>query len=82
MAIPGLKKPNHIDFTVPNLDEAIAFFRGHFEFESAYEFGPFLSDDDWMSAHLNISPRVEITKIAVMNAKGTNLDNLRICRYD
>ncbi|OED69943.1 VOC family protein [Vibrio crassostreae] len=74
MAIPGLQKPDHIGFTVPNLDEAIAFFREHFDFELAYEFGPFASDDDWMKDHLNVNPRAEITKIAVMNAKGINLE--------
>ncbi|MCL1138570.1 VOC family protein [Shewanella pneumatophori] len=74
MAIPGLKKPDHIGFTVPNIDEAIAFFREHFEFELAYEFGPFSSADDWMQDHLNVLPRAEITKIAVMSAKGINLE--------
>lgn len=70
MAIPGLKKPDHIGFTVPNLNQAIAFFREHFDFELAYEFGPFASDDDWMTQHLNVDARAQITKIAVMSAKG------------
>ncbi|WP_061008537.1 VOC family protein [Vibrio sp. CUB2] len=74
MAIPGLKKPDHIGFTVPNLNQAIAFFREHFEFELAYEFGPFASDDDWMTQHLNVDARAQITKIAVMSAKGINLE--------
>ncbi|MGL5554133.1 MAG: VOC family protein, partial [Aeromonas veronii] len=70
MAIPGLKKPDHIGFTVPNLAEAIAFFRDHFDFELAYEFGPFVASDNWMAEHLNVNARAEITRIAVMNAKG------------
>ncbi|GAL15835.1 hypothetical protein JCM19233_6857 [Vibrio astriarenae] len=74
MAIPGLKKPDHIGFTVPNLQEAVAFFRDHFEFELAYEFGPFASDDNWMADHLNVNPRAKIDKIAVMSAKGINLE--------
>lgn len=74
MAIPGLKKPDHIGFTVPNLAEAVAFFRDHFDFELAYEFGPFAASDDWMAEHLNVDPRAEITRIAVMNAKGINLE--------
>ncbi|MDA0383626.1 VOC family protein [Vibrio owensii] len=74
MAIPGLKKPDHIGFTVPNLSQAIAFFREHFDFELAYEFGPFASDDDWMTQHLNVDARAQITKIAVMSAKGINLE--------
>ncbi|ELA6588984.1 VOC family protein [Vibrio alginolyticus] len=74
MAIPGLKKTDHIGFTVPNLDEAVEFFRDHFEFELAYEFGPFASDDNWMEEHLNVNPRAEITKIAVMSARSINLE--------
>ena len=68
MAIPGLKKPDHIGFTVPNLAEAIAFFCDHFDFELAYEFGPFVASDNWMAEHLNVNARAEITRIAVMNA--------------
>lgn len=74
MAIPGIKKPDHIGFTVPNLEQAIKFFSKHFDFELAYEFGPFVATDDWMSEHLNVNPRAEIKKIAVMNAHSTNLE--------
>ncbi|WP_299001658.1 VOC family protein [uncultured Shewanella sp.] len=74
MAIPGLKKVDHVGFTVPNLNEAIAFFQQHFDFELLYEFGPFKSDDDWMAAHLNVHPRAEVKKIAVMNAHNINLE--------
>ena len=74
MAIPGLKKPDHFGFTVPNLAQAIVFFSDHFDFELAYEFGPFVAEDSWMADHLNVNPRAEITKIAVMSAKGINLE--------
>ena len=68
MAIPGLKKPDHIGFTVPNIDQAVSFFSNHFGFELAYEFGPFAADDNWMAEHLNVNPRAEISKLAVINA--------------
>lgn len=74
MAIPGLKKPDHIGLTVPNLEEAIEFFSQHFGFELAYRFGPFASDDNWMAEHLNVNPRAEIINIAILNAKGINLE--------
>ncbi|WP_194437023.1 VOC family protein [Vibrio fluminensis] len=74
MAIPGLSKPDHIGFTVPDLAEAIEFFREHFDFELAYEFGPFSAEDGWMADHLNVNPRSVINKIAVLNAKGINLE--------
>ncbi|WP_444935901.1 VOC family protein [Microbulbifer sp. JMSA004] len=74
MAIPGLKKADHIGFTVPDVDLAVEFFSTHFGFELAYTFGPFASDDTWMTDHLNVNPRAEIKKIAVMNANSINLE--------
>ncbi|MGL5948203.1 MAG: VOC family protein [Aeromonas sp.] len=74
MAIPGLKKPDHIGFTVPNLAEAVLFFQDVFGFALAYEFGPFAAADDWMQVQLNVAPRAEINRIAVMNAYGINLE--------
>jgi catechol 2,3-dioxygenase-like lactoylglutathione lyase family enzyme len=74
MTIPGLKKPDHIGITVPNIEEAIAFFTQYFGFEVAYEFGPFSSDDNWMAEQLNVHPRAEISKIVMMNARGISLE--------
>jgi len=37
------QKIDHVGSTVPDLDEAVSFFRDHFGFETAYEFGPFAS---------------------------------------
>lgn len=79
MSMPGLKKPDHIGFTVPDMDQAIEFFKTHFDFELAYEFGPFASEDDWMKQHLNVDARSVIKRIAVMNARGINLE---IFEYD
>ncbi|MEC6830453.1 VOC family protein [Photobacterium toruni] len=74
MTIPGLKKPDHIGLTVPNMEEAIGFFSQYFGFQLAYQFGPFASDDNWMAEQLNVHPRAEIIQIAMMNAKGINLE--------
>jgi catechol 2,3-dioxygenase-like lactoylglutathione lyase family enzyme len=74
MVIPGLKKSDYIGFTVPNIDEGIAFFSQHVAFELAYEFGPFIAEDNWMAEHLNVNPRAEIKKIAVMSASSINLE--------
>lgn len=79
MSIPGLRKPDHIGFTVPNLEQAIDFFQSHFEFELAYQFGPFAADDNWMKKHLNVDERAVISKIAVMSARCINLE---IFEYD
>lgn len=74
MSIPGIKKIDHVGFTVPDLDEAVSFFRDHFGFEVAYEFGPFASSDDWMAVHLNVAADAVIDKIVVMTADNTNLE--------
>ena len=50
--LPGLKGTDHIGFTVPNLDEAVDFFVNVIGCEAFYELGPFVSDTDWMQAHL------------------------------
>ena len=68
MSIPTLKKVDHIGLTVPSIDEAVAFFEKHFGFKVAYEHGPFSSDDDWMSVHLNVKPRDVLEKIVMMEA--------------
>lgn len=74
MSIPGIKKVDHVGFTVPNLDEAVAFFHDHFGFEVAYEFGPFASNDNWMAEHLNVASDAVIDKIVLMTAGNTNLE--------
>jgi catechol 2,3-dioxygenase-like lactoylglutathione lyase family enzyme len=68
MTIPTLKRVDHIGFTVPSADEAVAFFEKHFGFHVACQHGPFASDDDWMSVHLNVKPHDVINKIVMMEA--------------
>jgi catechol 2,3-dioxygenase-like lactoylglutathione lyase family enzyme len=68
MSIPTLRSVDHIGFTVPSIDEAVAFFEKHFGFRVAYAHGPFSSEDDWMSVHLNVKPRDVLEKIVMMEA--------------
>lgn len=74
MSIPGIKHVDHFGFTVPDLNEAVSFFRAHFGFEIAYEFGPFASKDDWMAVHLNVADDAVIEKIVMMTAGHTQLE--------
>jgi catechol 2,3-dioxygenase-like lactoylglutathione lyase family enzyme len=57
MAIPGLRRLDHVGFTVPDLDEASAFLVDVLGATYLYSLGPFSSDDDWMAEHLNVHPR-------------------------
>ena len=56
--IPGLVGTEHIGFTVPDLDEAERFFVDVIGCEVVYSLGPFVHEDDWMSEHLNVQPRI------------------------
>lgn len=60
MALPGLRRLDHIGFTVPDLDEATRFLVDVLGCEFLYSLGPFGSDDDWMEQHLNVDPRTRM----------------------
>lgn len=61
MALPGLRRLDHIGFTVPDLDEASRFLVDVLGCEYLYSLGPFGSDDsDWMLEHLNVHPRTQM----------------------
>ncbi len=62
MAIPGVRRLDHIGFTVPDLDEAHRFLVDMLGCEYLYSLGPFASDGDWMTEHLNVHPRAQVVE--------------------
>ena len=62
MPMPGLRRLDHVGFTVPDLDAAHRFLVDVLGCEYLYSLGPFRHDDDWMSAHLNVHPRAEMVE--------------------
>jgi catechol 2,3-dioxygenase-like lactoylglutathione lyase family enzyme len=64
--IPGLAGIEHIGLTVPDLDEATAFFVGLLGCVPVFEAGPFRADDDWMTEHLKVHPRAEIRRLRML----------------
>jgi catechol 2,3-dioxygenase-like lactoylglutathione lyase family enzyme len=61
--LPGLRRVDHIGFTVPDLDQATQFLVDVLGCEYLYSlgpFGPFPDDDEWMREHLNCHPRASI----------------------
>lgn len=74
--IPGLRGTEHIGFTVPNLDEAVSFFRDVIGCEIFYSFGPFKDPEgDWMSVNLDVHPRAEVHQIVLVRcATGANFE--------
>lgn len=60
MAMPGLRRLDHIGFTVPDLDEAQEFLVDVLGCEFLYSLGPFADDGDWMADHLNVHPHATV----------------------
>lgn len=58
MTMPGLRRLDHVGFTVPDLNEAHDFLVDVLGCEYLYSLGPFRrADNDWMTRHLNVHPR-------------------------
>ena len=58
MALPGLRRLDHVGFTVPDLEQAHRFLVDVLGCEYLYSLGPFRHDDsEWMAEHLNVHPR-------------------------
>lgn len=73
--LPGMRGTDHIGFTVPNLDAAVAFFVDIIGCEPFYELGPFQSANDWMQTHLNVHPRAIMRRLQFLRcANGSNFE--------
>jgi catechol 2,3-dioxygenase-like lactoylglutathione lyase family enzyme len=73
--LPGLAGTEHVGFTVPDLDAAVAFFTEVIGCTKAYEIGPFMADDDWMARQLGVHPRAVLRKLAMLRCKtGPNFE--------
>ncbi len=58
MGLPGLRRLDHVGFTVPDLEQAHRFLVDVLGCEYLYSLGPFRHDDsEWMAEHLNVHPR-------------------------
>jgi len=77
--LPGLAGTDHIGFTVPDLDEAVAFFVDVIGCEPFYELGPFQSDGDWMEKHLGVHPRAVMKRLRFLRCR--NGSNFEIFEY-
>ncbi len=73
--LPGLAGVEHIGLTVPDMDEATAFFVDVLGAEVLFEVGPFSSEDDWMATHLDVHPRAEIPRLRMLRlAEGPSIE--------
>jgi glyoxylase I family protein len=68
--LPGLARLDHIGFTVPDLEEATRFLVDVIGCEYMYKLGPFASDDDWMTEHMNVDPRTVMRELRFFRCGG------------
>jgi catechol 2,3-dioxygenase-like lactoylglutathione lyase family enzyme len=74
--MPGLRGAEHVAYTVPNMEEAVAFFRDVLGCEEFYDLGEFGADEgEWMTENLNVHPRARIKKMRMLRCgHGTNIE--------
>mgnify|MGYP003633705686 CR=1 FL=1 len=73
--VPGIVGVEHIGFTVPDLDEAIAFFVDVLGCQKVYEVGPFQADGEWMRTHLGVHPKAIMKRLAFLRCgQGSNFE--------
>jgi glyoxylase I family protein len=79
--LPGLSRVDHIGFTVPDLDEAMAFLVDVLGCEYMYSLGPFRRDEGtWMSDHLNVHPRAVMRRLHFFRCGGQAI--FEVFQYD
>ena len=57
IGIPGLRGGDHVGITVPDMEQAHAFFVDVLGCDYVYSLPEMRHDDDWMLEHLNVDPR-------------------------
>ena len=74
--MPGLRGAEHVGLTVPNIDEAVVFFRDVLGCEEFYDLGAFGRDEgNWMTENLNVHPKARIKRMRMLRCGyGTNIE--------
>lgn len=70
MGLPGLRRLDHIGFTVPDLRAAHDWLVDVLGWEYLYSIGPFESDDAWMAEHLDVDPRTVMRELRFYRCGG------------
>jgi catechol 2,3-dioxygenase-like lactoylglutathione lyase family enzyme len=73
--LPGAIAVHHVAYTVPDLDQAVAFFTGVIGAELAYTLGPERDDEgDWMARKLGVDARATARIAMLRLGPVTNLE--------
>ena len=73
---PGMRGMDHTGITVPDMEQAVSFFRDVLGCQVAVSFGPFRDDEGtFMQDLLNVHPRAVINQITEMRCgNGSNIE--------
>lgn len=76
MAIPGMSGLDHVGFTVPDIDQATAFFVDVMGCQLIYSLGSIAEpNSDWMERHLNVPREAKIRDIRLLRCgHGSNFE--------
>lgn len=76
MSLPGLRGMEHVALTVPDLDQAVAFFTEVLGCELFYEIGPFKDPEGtWFEDNFALHPRTEVPRAALLRCgHGSNFE--------
>jgi catechol 2,3-dioxygenase-like lactoylglutathione lyase family enzyme len=80
VGLPGLRRLDHVGFTVPDLDEATRFLVDVLGCDYLYSLGPFADEGDWMAEHLNVHPRTTMVENRFFRLGGQTI--LEVFHYD
>ncbi|GAA4958729.1 VOC family protein [Actinoplanes utahensis] len=72
--LPGAQCVDHVALTVADLDTAVAFTTEVLGGELVYRLPPLAHDDDWMTGHLDVPPRMAAEIAMVRLGRTTNLE--------
>ena len=66
---------DHVGMTVPDIEQATAFFERVLGCRHLASAGPYRADDDWLQRHVGVHPRAEIEAMRLLRcAPGANLE--------
>lgn len=75
MPIPTARCVDHVGYTVPDLDQAIAFFEEVIGAEVVFHAGPFSDPDgSWMTTNLDVHPRTSHRFVMLRVGADTNVE--------
>ena len=80
MGLSGLRRLDHVGFTVPDLDEATRFLVDVLGCDYLYSLGPFADPGDWMAEHMNVHPRTTMVENRFFRLGGQTI--LEVFHYD